>query len=210
MPKNKLPKNKFQIKREETYERFVTVGTRLLCERGYSSTSIDEIAHAAGYTKGAFYVHFKNKEDFFYHLLEYRYRSRSSWPEQERSGLEGDSLEAAVSQRIRSLLDYLSDNPGWIMAYIEFYLISKRNEETRRRYASMLKLWISEIDGFIAVLQQKGWVSLRIDREQTARSIYALLDGMILHANLYGEPVVPATAAEAVIRLLQPYENVLT
>ncbi len=74
----KNEKNKFQIKREETFESFIDAGLHLLIERAYDSVSIDDISKAAGFSKGAFYVHFESKEDFLKHLLERRQIKKGS------------------------------------------------------------------------------------------------------------------------------------
>ena len=39
-------------------------------DRGYSKTSLNEIALVAGVTRGAIYWHFKNKEDLFNEMCE--------------------------------------------------------------------------------------------------------------------------------------------
>ena len=46
---------------------------RLFIERGFHAASIDDIAQAAGFTKGAVYAHFRNKEDVFIALTERRW-----------------------------------------------------------------------------------------------------------------------------------------
>lgn len=201
-----MRKTKFQIKREETYERLIQVGMRLLCDKGYSSTNIDEIAKTAGYTKGAFYVHFKNKEDFFFHLLDYRFQLRTEWTDPETSEIEEqefETLEASIAHRIGELLQYLNSSPGWIMVYIEFYLLMKHHDPVRVRYTALLETWIAEIEQFIASLQSRGWVTSSIDRNQAARNIFAMLDGMILHYHLYGDPLDARRAAAVVMGILR-------
>ena len=49
----------------ETRAALLSTGRRLLTENGYSGTSIEEIVASAGMTRGAFYKHFSDKEDFF-------------------------------------------------------------------------------------------------------------------------------------------------
>lgn len=63
-----MKKNKFQIKREATFESFIDAGLNLLIDRAYIMVSIEDISRAAGYSKGAFYVHFVSKEDFLQRL----------------------------------------------------------------------------------------------------------------------------------------------
>ncbi|MFN0193749.1 MAG: TetR/AcrR family transcriptional regulator [Aestuariivirga sp.] len=43
--------------------RLINAATQLIREQGYSATSVDELCANAGVTKGAFFHHFKTKED---------------------------------------------------------------------------------------------------------------------------------------------------
>lgn len=53
----------------QTRDAIVGVCLRLFAERGFSSTSVDEIARTAGITKGAIYWHFANKDALFTGIL---------------------------------------------------------------------------------------------------------------------------------------------
>ncbi len=46
-----------------TREKFIGVATELIRRNGYSATSVDDICARAGLTKGAFFHHFKTKDD---------------------------------------------------------------------------------------------------------------------------------------------------
>lgn len=46
-------------------ERLIAQGRRLFTQKGFSEVSVDEIAAAAGLTKGAVYYQFKDKTDLF-------------------------------------------------------------------------------------------------------------------------------------------------
>ena len=49
----------------ETRDRILDAAEDVFNESGYSNTTLNEIAEAAGVTRGAIYWHFKNKEDLF-------------------------------------------------------------------------------------------------------------------------------------------------
>ena len=56
MPRNKYP--------EETVEKILEVSLKLFLEKGYEETTIlDIVNHLGGLTRGAFYHHFKSKEE---------------------------------------------------------------------------------------------------------------------------------------------------
>lgn len=49
---------------EKKKEHVIASGVRLIAQKGYHKTSIEEIAKEAGISKGAFYLHFPSKESF--------------------------------------------------------------------------------------------------------------------------------------------------
>ena len=54
--------------KEEAYQtrcNLLVAALSVFYERGVAQASLDEIAKAAGVTRGALYWHFKNKEDLF-------------------------------------------------------------------------------------------------------------------------------------------------
>ena len=50
---------------QETRNRILDAAEHVFSERGVSRTSLEDIAHAAGVTRGAIYWHFKDKSDVF-------------------------------------------------------------------------------------------------------------------------------------------------
>ena len=63
-------KGKKQERGEATREALVDAARRLFGERGFNSTSLDEIVKEAGVTKGALYHHFSDKEELFKAVAE--------------------------------------------------------------------------------------------------------------------------------------------
>ena len=57
-------------RRRQTRDHLLDAAAQVLAERGFHGASLDEVAAAAGFTKGAVYSNFKNKEDLFLALLE--------------------------------------------------------------------------------------------------------------------------------------------
>ena len=54
---------------ENTAGRIFKQAMRLFLRKGYHGTTVDEIAEAAGFSKGAFYWYFKSKEDVLKEIL---------------------------------------------------------------------------------------------------------------------------------------------
>jgi AcrR family transcriptional regulator len=69
----------------------------LFAKHGFSTTSIDDIARAAGITKGAVYWHFASKEELFQAILE---EIRARWTEAVQQPL---SKQTAPHHRLETL-----------------------------------------------------------------------------------------------------------
>ncbi len=57
-------------KKAQTRERLIEAAARVFAEKGFAATSLDEVADAAGLTKGAVYSNFENKEDLVVAVLK--------------------------------------------------------------------------------------------------------------------------------------------
>src|SRR5262249_58194994 len=57
--------------KEATKQSLLYAGLIELVEHGLDAPSLDAICARAGYTRGAFYVHFKDREDFFVAVMDW-------------------------------------------------------------------------------------------------------------------------------------------
>lgn len=59
-----------EVEKEETREALLLAGLAEFSERGFDAPSLDSICARAGYTRGAFYVHFRDREEFVVAAME--------------------------------------------------------------------------------------------------------------------------------------------
>lgn len=181
-------KNKFQLKREATYTKLLRAGFEVLCEKGYSGASIDDIVKQAGFTKGAFYVHFETKEQFMLDLLTYRKEKRAEVQFPLASIIEtGSSLEQIIKKSMEIIIGQLTTTPEWILVYVDFYMQAKRNSNSMAVYQILYDEWIEEIRHFIELLKVNKFLPQETNSLEKAKMFYAYLDGCLLHNNLYQE-----------------------
>jgi AcrR family transcriptional regulator len=117
--------------REITRERLLAAAKRLFVKQGFAATSVEEIAEAAGFTRGAFYSNFEDKDDIFIAILDTDLRTRID----ELTGIfsEAADLQAAFAAIIRSNED--REVPTSAILQSEFWLYAVRNPKVRRRLA---------------------------------------------------------------------------
>ena len=59
-----------QVSKQETREALLAAGMSLFSEEGVDLPSLDAICARAGFTRGAFYVHFRNRDDFLAAVID--------------------------------------------------------------------------------------------------------------------------------------------
>jgi AcrR family transcriptional regulator len=68
--KTKEKVNHKNLQSQETANRILNQAMRIFLAKGYHGTSIEDITRAAKLTKGAFYWHFRSKEDLLKRIVE--------------------------------------------------------------------------------------------------------------------------------------------
>jgi len=66
----RISPNKKQLSRERSLETILRTALKEMVKRGYRNTTIDQIADASGYTKGAVYHYFVSKEELLMCVLD--------------------------------------------------------------------------------------------------------------------------------------------
>ena len=94
---------------EKTRQSILDAGLALFMEKGYSHTSMEDIAKAANVTRGAIYWHFKSKEDFVIAVADSIYQETSE--KVNRFFSMGTTLVEKISITLKNLgCWYLEDD----------------------------------------------------------------------------------------------------
>lgn len=126
----------------------MTAGLEVFCEKGFSSTTIDDISSKAGYTRGAFYVQFESKEDFSRKLIDYRREMRADTHEHlERLFDSGARLQEVVSYLAEELVAYITKSPEWIFVYIDYFMQKEDKDFVRKIFKSYYESWTAGTKG---------------------------------------------------------------
>ena len=70
--------NEKEKRKAESRIRILDVAAALFREKGFSATGVDEIMAGAGLTAGAFYAHFRSKQELFDRTLEHVLAQRAA------------------------------------------------------------------------------------------------------------------------------------
>ncbi|HXY93951.1 MAG TPA: TetR/AcrR family transcriptional regulator [Acidimicrobiia bacterium] len=122
-------------RRAMTRRHLLDAAAVVFAREGFHGATLDEVAATAGFTKGAVYSNFKNKDDLFLALLDDRSDRQLAVVMEV---LEGGSHEAADQEpRIRALFrgDLFWDADFGTL-YLEFVLYARRHPEAQVKLAA--------------------------------------------------------------------------
>lgn len=173
-------------KREETRERLLKAALGVFARNGYERATVDEIVRDAGFSKGAFYVHFNTKEDLFWEMLEDRATSM-----QERFLLflqPNVPLQDNVRILLSAIFDIEKQDPEWPATVMEFFAHAGRNPVVRERLAKIFENWHQFIVEMLRVGHENGHVRGDLPVEFLARAAMALIEGTIMQSRLSQDP----------------------
>jgi AcrR family transcriptional regulator len=179
-------------RKEETRAELIAAAAHVFAHEGFAGASLEQIARHAGYTTGAIYWHFKDKDDLFLLLFEEKIRNRIT---DLRAIVDASSEAAAVLDAIVEDEARLLADRQWFLLYFEFVLYAARTPEFAERFASIRKQVIAErAEGIRAAIDKWG-DSGAVDIERLVRAGHALTYGTALHNVVDRRPSAAADVA---------------
>jgi AcrR family transcriptional regulator len=164
-------------RRQQTREYLLDAAAQVFAERGFHEATIDEVASAAGFTKGAVYSNFKNKEDLFLALLEDAY-AKDTAAIKQTLGASDVPPEARLGDFVRMMRNEMAQMPDLGALYLEFHLYALRNPSARERMNELERADVRAIAEIIESERTQREIEIDDPVERTARIIVALFRGI--------------------------------
>jgi len=180
--------------KQQAYERILQAAGSLFRKRGYAATGIDSVMASANLTAGAFYAHFRSKEDLLAKALDAAFcESRDTWSAQ------------VESQQGRS----------WVRTFVSFYLSSEHRDipesgcpmpslapEIRHIDGTPRTIFEQRLRDLVAIVQSKTGLA-QGDRSRVISAIALCVGGLMLSRAVkdqgFSDEILDA-CREAVIR----------
>lgn len=176
-------------KSEVTRELLIETAIQLIATRGLASTSVADIAEAAGVSKGGVHYYFESKDDLYAKVLV-----KCCDVLEERIikvFLGGDfaPLER-VERALAEMWGIRRDGVPELRVLTELHIYARQDEPMRRALAEMLRRARRQvIETGLGNLMATG-IKPKIDPALVPRLIIATLDGLALHNEV--DPIAPS------------------
>jgi AcrR family transcriptional regulator len=123
--------------RDAVRRRLLDAALGVFAEFGFESTSVDQVAAAAGLTKGAVYSNFTGKDDLFFAMMSDQVMNRV---EAVQTILAANPVDAPRRQTLqdigRLLTEAFVEQREWQLVYLDFWRRAVRDDDVRARFVA--------------------------------------------------------------------------
>ena len=170
--------------------------TELFLRDGYAATSLDKVAEMAGYTRGAVYSNFRNKDELCLAVLDGIRAQRIAEIVQL---LNGDDVNATVD-RFEVWATRIVGDPTWTRLEIEFAAHASRDDELSDQMAERLTQLVALLTAGVRTLSSAGEIDLPVRPDEAAVALLSLGVGLGLFRAI--APSLPISALTNTVRAL--------
>jgi len=181
----------------KTREKILDVAEDLILDRGYTGMSVDRLIEAAGLTKGAFFYHFRTKDDLARALIR-RFAERDAqtyidtWARAER--LASDPLQQMlvfIGLFEEMFSGMTTPHPGCLYAsYV--YEWQQFDADTRRVVADSFLMWRKGLAEKFDVIARKYPPEMSVDSSSLADEFTVIIEGAFITGKALRDPTLVA------------------
>jgi AcrR family transcriptional regulator len=185
MPVEKLTPER---RRQQTRDVLIAAATEVFARRGFEGAALEEIAETAGFTRGAIYKNFDDKEDLFFAVTDRLNERvidafRTIAPESARAH---DWDIARLAELWRTSVDGEFEDLFFAIGK-EYELYVLRNPDARPRAVAHRRRQRDLVASFIDEVAEQSGMTLRLPSATLAAIILAAADGLTYTARIDGE-----------------------
>lgn len=164
-----------------TRSRLLDAAELVFERRGVSGTSLDEIAKAAGLTRGAIYWHFEDKADLFNAMMDRAilpleetgsvcaFKDRDITLAQMRNGFIEVLKRVVADPQMRRVFDIATHK----VEYVD------EMDPVRERHLGIRNACLGDIERTLRQAMRRGELARRMPARSAAIGLHALLDGLL-------------------------------
>jgi AcrR family transcriptional regulator len=162
----------------EKATRIVEAMRASVAERGIAGATFDQVARAAGVSRGLLHYYFGTKERL---LVEAVRRECDVRDELLESAIaDADSVERVLDTMVRSFEDFLGDGSANAVMFHEMLTLAQRSPEIALELAELGRRTRSHLADVLRAKSDAGVLSLGDDPEGVAAFLFVLADGILV------------------------------
>ncbi len=176
MKTRRLPRHE---KKTLTRNGLLDTARRVFLQRGYHRTTLDTVAEAAGYSKGAVYSNFNSKDDLFLALLDQLSEVRlrefdEDWAASQDAPNRQEDMARRWARR------RMHQGHEWSLLLMEFWTHAARDLQTRKAFALRHARLVESVAQRLSEMAAELGLRFRRSPADVARAASVIGHGMAL------------------------------
>jgi AcrR family transcriptional regulator len=181
----------------QTREKLIEVAREMFLDVGYAASSLDKVAIAAGFSKGAVYSNFSGKEELCLAVLD------SIHDEQIEAVVDAFTADTDLDGRIEAFTAWAREglgHPRWTALEIEFAAIARRSPYVAGELVKRHREISEALAELIRRVTKEAGIEVPMAAEQAAVALLSL--GIGLGAMRSLDPTIDVDVFAEAMRLL--------
>jgi AcrR family transcriptional regulator len=167
--------------------RLLDAALHVFAEHGYASTNLDQVAAAAGLTKGAIYSNFASKDDLFFAMMEEQALKRV---EAVRAAMETSSGAPGGPQALheigRLLTGAFTQQREWQLVFLDFWRRAVQDDDVRTQFVAHRRALRAAIAGRVEHVLGRAPALGELTVDDVVTVVLALSNGLAIEQ--YADP----------------------
>ncbi|WP_025598654.1 TetR/AcrR family transcriptional regulator [Burkholderia sp. WSM2230] len=181
--------------KDQTRQRLLDAAQAIFMKKGFVAASVEDIAGAAGYTRGAFYSNFRSKNELFLELLR---RDHETMQAGLRAIFEDAATREQMEERVMHYYSNLHRENKCFLLWVEAKLLAARDGRFRLRFNAFLHEKLEQLAAYVREFSERAGTPLPLPAEMLAMGLMGLCDGVQFFYTVDPQNV-PSEMAQAVL-----------
>ncbi|NEW41854.1 TetR/AcrR family transcriptional regulator [Nocardia cyriacigeorgica] len=164
---------------------------------GYARTSLDRVAEAAGFSKGAVYSNFRTKKQLCLEVLDLIHETK--FGEITTLLAAGTSLDDQL-ERLQEWAERTLGDVGWTMLEFEFAIVARDDPQLRAELVSSLDAVRGAVAAQVQILADSAGIELPLSAEEAAGAVLSMGIGLGIQRAV--DPSLSARLITDAVRML--------
>jgi AcrR family transcriptional regulator len=173
--------------------RIVDAMRTSVAERGTAGSTFDQVARAAGVSRGLLHYYFGTKERLLVEVVRRDCDVRMAALDAQLA--QARTADDFIAVLVSSLEEVVRNDPGSVTLVFELFVLSRRHEEIAAEFSELLRRPREQVAALLRAKEAEGVLRLAADPDAVVDVLFSLADGIWLRMLAEDRDFGPTIAA---------------
>ena len=173
--------------------RIVDAMRASVAERGTAGSTFDQVARAAGVSRGLLHYYFGTKERLLVEVVRRDCDVRMA--ALDAALAQAQTADDFIAVLVASLEDVVRNDPGFVTLLFELFVLSRRHEDVAAEFSELLSRPRQQVATLLRAKEADGVLHLSADPDAVVDVLFSLADGIWLRMLAEERDFAPTIAA---------------